>query len=163
VIIKMAKKRVTPEADFERFAERLWSEYGDDIFDIDSYNSAFDKYMGEDIKKGEDSDLRKTAFEKMREKHKSILNEHKGGISAEDYEKGEKLDRRTLRDAEKFEDKRLKEQYIYVRIYFNQKTNIEKVVYARKEELKYTNKQGTEVKRIVYRDRLGHFTRELED
>ncbi|MGQ4876771.1 MAG: hypothetical protein ACP6IY_22110, partial [Promethearchaeia archaeon] len=100
----MAKKRFTPQDEFDRLADNLWNRYGDKIKDIDSYNEQFDKYLEVDVTpltKKQDIKLRKEVFKSMKEKHKSVIDEH---LPAEIIDhKIKKKYKRKLRKVEKFE------------------------------------------------------------
>ena len=155
----MGKKRVTPEEEFDRLAERIWLDYGysDDIEDIDTYNQAFDEFFSEDVKKEptnrQDTILRKEVFKSIRINHPSVVDEHL-------YKKVGRP-----KKAEHFEDKRKSEVFIYIGYVYNKKEHISKKVFTKKETLTYkTKKKGekvfTERKREVFRDRSGRFASE---
>ena len=155
---KVSKVRTTPEEDFERLAERIWNDYGDDIEDIDSYNVAFNEFFNLQVAKiptkKQDTILRKEVFKSIEGKHPSVVEEH---LYRKEVRK---------RKAEHFEDKRKAKTFIYLRYTYDKKENISKKVFTRKETITYLTKKKeetifTERKRVVYRDRFGKFTSKL--
>ncbi len=156
----MSKKRVTPEDDYERFADNLWGTMGHKIWDIESYNSAFDEYMDHDLTEEQDYDLRREGFEIIAQRHKSVIREHKGALGAGDKYRGAKFDKRYLRKPERFNGK--KEEYKFIRQVYDRKMNIRKFVYARKVTIKRTSPKGKRYNVDTYRDRFGRFTGKVE-
>ena len=149
--MKVSKQRITPEEDFDRLAERLWQDYGDNIKDIDSYNTAFNEFfnlqVGEKPTKKQDTILRKEVFKSLENKHPSVVEEHLYPA------KGRR------KKAEYFEDKRKKRQFIYIGYIYDKKENISKKIFADKEILTYKIKDK-EIKREILRDRFGRFASE---
>ena len=155
--MKVSKPRITPEEDFDRLAEKIWSLYGDDIEDIDTYNESFDRFFKEEVKKeptsNQDTTLRKEVFKSLEGKHPSVVEEHL-------YPKTGRP-----KKAEHFEDKRKAKAFIYIRYIYNKEEHISRKVFTRKETLTYLTKKKKEIifterKRVVYRDRFGRFTSE---
>ena len=153
--MKVSKVRITPEEDFDRLAERIWKDYGDDIEDIDSYNTAFDEFfnlqVGEKPSPKQNTILRKEVFKSLENKHPSVVEEHLYPSKGRP------------KKAEHFEDKRKAKHFIYIGYIYDKQTHISKKVFTRKETLTYlTKKKGeiifTERKREILRDRLGRFT-----
>lgn len=149
--MKVSKIRTTPEEDIDRLAERIWQDYGDNIEDIDSYNTAFNEFfnlqVGEKPTKKQDTILRKEVFKSMQETHKSIVEEHLYPAKGRP------------KKAEHFEDKRKKRQFTYLGYIYDRKTHISKKVFTEKETLTYKIKDK-EIKREILRDRLGRFASE---
>jgi len=153
-MVKISKKRITPEEEIERFAERIWLDYGDGIEDIDSYNVAFNEFfnlqVGSKPTQRQDENLRKEVFKVIKEKHPSVVSEH--------LYRGRGKPKKT----ESFEDKRKKPKFIYLGYFHNKKRNIIKKTFVRKQTITYlTKKKGekifTERQKVIYRDRLGRF------
>ena len=156
-MVKISIPRKTPEDDMERLAENLWNEYGDKIEDVDSFNLYYDKYLTNDyttdLTKAQDTTLRKKVFDAIKEKHKSVLRE-RVIRRGKPREKFPKVNGKTMIDGDR--EARIlkiskKPKYIYLRYVKN------KVVYARKEILKFTIK-GKKYRKIIYRERYGRFT-----
>ncbi|MDD5059409.1 MAG: hypothetical protein PHQ60_16250 [Sideroxydans sp.] len=139
----MAGKRTTDQEDYNRFARNIYGIYGDEIQDIDSYDRAFDDYMGEDLQGGQDRELRKGGFEALKKMHPSIVQEYSADVK--------KIDKRKQRKVIK-----PKGEYVYI-AYAG-----DKVVYARQDKVIYHYKKGME-SRIVYRDRKGRFVRKPKE
>lgn len=148
---KISKVRITPEEDFDRLAERIWKDYGDNIEDIDSYNTAFNEFfnlqVGAKPTPKQDTILRKEVFKLLEGRHPSVVEEHLYPAKGRP------------KKAEHFEDKRKKKTFIYIRYVYNKKENISQVVFTRKETLTYKIKDK-EIKREIFRDRYGRFTAE---
>jgi len=142
-VIKSRGRRVTSEEDYNRFAKNIYGIYGDEIQDIDSYNQAFDDYMGENLQGGQDRDLRRGGFEALRKLHPSITQEYSADVKRVDRRKQRKVIRP-------------REEYVYV-AYVG-----DKIVYAREDKVIYHYKRGIE-SRIVYRDRKGRFARKPKE
>lgn len=159
----MAKKRETPQEEFDRLADNLWNKYGEKIEDIDTYNEYFDKYLDIEttpLTSNQDGELRKEVFKSVRVKHESVVKEHLGEIVDD---KIKPKDKRTIRDVEHLEDKRKKAEFTEVGIVNIQNPKVgeykgEKVVYAREVTFEIKGKKITRL-----RDRLGRFVSQLKE
>ena len=55
--------RVTKMDDPDRLSERIWTEYRDVIYDKESFDTAYDDYMGDGLSIEQDVMLRKKVYE----------------------------------------------------------------------------------------------------
>lgn len=166
----MAKKRRTPQDEFDRLADNLWNKYGEKIKDIDSYDEYFDKYLDVEttpLSSAQDGKLRKEVFDSMGEKHKSVVKEHLGEII--DH-KIKPKDKRTIRDVEHLEDKRVKPKFTITAIINIKKPNEkrgeyigEKIVFVRENtfKIKKGKRKGEEVTKLI--DRFGRFAKRIKE
>lgn len=130
------RRRVTPEDDYVRLAERLWNYSAGSIKDEDTFDRAYDSYMGEFA--GKNKELKKKVFKKLTESHTDVLRT-----------RGTK--KRELTRREQVELKQKKYNYDYPAY------SKFRVVYARKTSVTIRGK-----KRVVYRDRNGRYARVKE-
>ena len=164
----MAKKRVTPQNDFDRFAENLWNKYGDEIKDIDSYNEHFDKYMEIETKPltgNQDKILREEGFKSLSEMHKNVIKEHLPLkiVSREEEGVTELREKEKLRKAEPFEVKIRRPKFaIVASINIKHPRKGEKVgykvVYSREITFK---RKGKDITRLI--DRYGRFVSKIKE
>ena len=159
----MAGRRITPQDEFDRLADNLWNKYGNKIRDIDSYDEYFDKYLDVEttpLSSNQDKKLRKEVFDSMHEKHKSVVEEHLGEII--DH-KIKPKDKRTIRDVEHLEDKRVTPKFTITAI-INIKhpkageTKGDKIVYVRENTFEI---KGKKVTRLI--DRFGRFAKRIKE
>ena len=68
----VTKKRFTPEEDFKRLAERIWSNKRGKIIDEKSFNKEFDNYLEESPKARSDKLLRSKVFSELQNHHTSV-------------------------------------------------------------------------------------------
>lgn len=73
---KKMPKRVTPEQEFDRLAERIYNEHGENIVDRDTFDVFFNRYMGsEDITRKRDVVLREKTFDYYAKNHSGVSTE----------------------------------------------------------------------------------------
>lgn len=62
----------TMQRDADRLSDRIWIEYGHEIYDQESFNMAFEKYIGQDLTIQQDVLLRDMTYEHTKEKIERI-------------------------------------------------------------------------------------------
>jgi len=165
------KKGFTPDEDFERMAQNLWSNYGSTISDASSFNKAYNEYFQTKLvpKRGK-PDLKKRIWNELLFLHpnkfkdeevEKIFKESKG----RDFERDKKhLSKKIVVSPKRYIELGAQnvdlvgydtpKGYVYLGKQKNKITGRDRTVYARvihtKEGLKFVNKNGKKV-RVNYK------------
>jgi len=135
----MAKKRVTPEDDFTRLAEKIWTMGRSNITNRTDFNSVYDSFMS-DV--GHSDKMKDKVFEKIQQKHKTVKDVRgRNKARSQVFKQFGEQPVRSKKQGIKFNTLALQGKH-------------GKVVWARKTRVKIRGKE-----RVVLRDSKGQFVK----
>lgn len=135
----MVTKRITPEDDVNRLAERLWERSRGKMQTRTDFDTVFDTYLtqdGQDLTPRQKRTLRQQVFDSIRRKHKNVKDRR-----VKNEERERVFEAAAVKPSPKEFD--------------TLGTSGGRRVYARRTILRF--KDGTQ--RVVYRDRKGRFVK----
>jgi len=135
----MGGVRTTRSDEPDRISERIWLEYGDVIYDEESYNKAYNEYMGAELTIAQDTTLRKDVYKSTAPKITRAGNIEKKMRAEKAMVSGV-----TKQEAAKHHN------YSYTA------KSKEQIVFAYVQQIIRKKKPL-----IVYRDRKGHFVKKI--